>query len=102
MDLLNRFGAIPTKGRVVRYEGIVTAGGVTSGFDFGLEIVADLFGRDAAETVQLALEYDPAPPFDAGTPRSARSEILAAARERLSPSRREREVLLRMTASGRQ
>ncbi len=94
VDLLDRFGVVPTEGRVVRDERIVTAGGVTSGIDFGLEIVADLFGRNAAETVQLALEYDPAPPFDAGTPRTARPDILAAARERLSHSRREREVLL--------
>ena len=94
VDLLDHFGAIPTAGRVVRDDGIVTAGGVTSGIDFGLEIVADLFGRDAAETVQLALEYDPAPPFDSGTPRTARPEILASAKERLASSRREREALL--------
>lgn len=94
VDLLDRFSAIPTEGRIVRDGNIVTAGGVTSGIDFGLEIIADLFGRDAAEIVQLGLEYDPAPPFASGTPRTARPEILAASRDRLSKSRAEREALL--------
>jgi cyclohexyl-isocyanide hydratase len=55
----------------------ITGGGVTAGIDFGLTVIAELKGRDAAEFVQLALEYDPAPPFSAGTPRTARPEIVA-------------------------
>ncbi|MBQ2262069.1 MAG: DJ-1/PfpI family protein [Loktanella sp.] len=100
VDLLDHFGAIPTSGRTVRDGSIVTAGGVTSGIDFGLEIIADLFGRDTAEIVQLGLEYDPAPPFASGTPQSARPEILAASRDRLSKSRAEREAILASLPQG--
>jgi cyclohexyl-isocyanide hydratase len=53
----------------------ITGGGVTAGVDFGLTVIATLKGRDAAEFTQLALEYDPHPPFNAGHPRTARQEI---------------------------
>ncbi|WFE75785.1 DJ-1/PfpI family protein [Roseinatronobacter sp. S2] len=101
VDLLDHFDAIPTAGRIVRDGAIVTAGGVTSGIDFGLEIIADLFGRDTAEIVQLGLEYDPAPPFTSGTPQSARPEILAGSRDRLSKSRAEREAIVAALADSR-
>lgn len=94
MDLLERVGAIQTEGRVVRDGNIITAGGVTSGIDFGLSIIAELMGRDEAETIQLSLEYAPAPPFDAGKPSRVRPEILAEARRRMARSREEREVML--------
>ncbi|MET4666338.1 DJ-1/PfpI family protein [Sphingomonas sp. PvP056] len=54
----------------------VTGGGVTAGIDFGLTLLAELRGRNVAEFVQLALEYDPKPPFDSGHPRVARKEII--------------------------
>ncbi len=92
-DFLQRFGAIPTAGRVVQDGKLITAGGVTSGIDFGLTVIAELLGRDEAETIQLILEYAPAPPFDAGTPQTARPEIVAAARNRLATSRKAREAL---------
>lgn len=94
MDLLERFGAIAVEERVVRDGNLITAGGVTSGIDFGLSVIAELMGQDEAETIQLSLEYAPAPPFDAGLPNRVRSEILAAARQRMARSREEREVLL--------
>lgn len=94
LDLLNVFGAIPTPGRVVRDGPLITAGGVTAGLDFGLSALAELRGQDEAETIQLALEYAPAPPFHAGLPAEARPEILAEARRRLAASRAEREALL--------
>jgi len=94
MDLLERFEAIPVAGRVVRDGNLITAGGVTSGIDFGLSVIAELMGQDEAETIQLSLEYAPAPPFDAGLPERARPEILAAARLRIERSRHEREALL--------
>jgi hypothetical protein len=53
---------------------LYTAGGITSGIDFGLEILADLLGKEEAKTVQLALEYAPAPPFSSGTPEDAAPE----------------------------
>jgi cyclohexyl-isocyanide hydratase len=93
-DLLARFGAIPTHGRVVRDGNLLTGGGVTAGIDFALTLAAELAGREAAEVVQLSLEYAPAPPFDAGTPDTATEAILAAARARLAPTRRERERLI--------
>ncbi|MFC3058590.1 DJ-1/PfpI family protein [Paenirhodobacter populi] len=100
MDLLEQVGAIPTEGRVVRDGNVITAGGVTSGIDFGLSIIAELMGQDEAETVQLSLEYAPAPPFDAGLPDRARPKILEEARQRMARSREEREVLFGFRSSG--
>jgi cyclohexyl-isocyanide hydratase len=53
----------------------ITGGGVTAGVDFALTVIAELKGQDAAEFTQLALEYNPQPPFNAGHPRTARKEI---------------------------
>lgn len=78
--LLAAFGAIPTQGRVVRDGDVMTGGGVTAGIDFALTLVAELAGRDVAEAIQLGLEYAPEPPFDAGTPDTARPEIVARVR----------------------
>ena len=94
MDLLARLGAVPTEGRVVRDGNVVTAGGVTSGIDFGLALLAELKGEDMARRVQLSLEYAPAPPFDTGTPAQASPELVAAARQGMAASRAERERLL--------
>lgn len=93
-DLLARFGAIPTEGRVVRDGNLITAGGVTSGIDFGLTVIAELLGEEEAQLIQLSLEYAPEPPFRAGTPQEAPAAILAAARQRLAGSRAAREKLL--------
>jgi cyclohexyl-isocyanide hydratase len=71
VDLLPLIGARYEKARVVRDGNIFTSGGVTSGIDFGFRIVADLAGEDVARAVQLGIEYDPAPPFDAGHPDKA-------------------------------
>ena len=67
-QLLPRFGATHEEARVVRDGNLVTAGGVTSGIDFALELMALAKGEDIARSIQLALEYDPAPPFDGGHP----------------------------------
>jgi cyclohexyl-isocyanide hydratase len=67
-QLLPLFGAAHEEARVVRDGNLVTAGGVTSGIDFALELIALAQGEDVARTIQLALEYDPAPPFDGGHP----------------------------------
>lgn len=93
-DFLARFGAIPVKERVVRDGNLITAGGVTSGIDFGLTVLAELFGDKVAQMVQLSLEYAPAPPFDAGTPDDAPAEILAEARARMAGARSAREAIL--------
>lgn len=67
-QLLPLFGATHEEARVVRDGNLVTAGGVTSGIDFALELMALAKGEDVARSIQLALEYDPAPPFDGGHP----------------------------------
>ena len=94
LDFLSRLGAVPTPERVVRDGNLITAGGVTSGIDFGLTVIAELLGQDEAETVQLQLEYAPAPPFRSGRPDEARPEILARTKERLDTSRAERDRIL--------
>jgi cyclohexyl-isocyanide hydratase len=71
VDLLPLVGAIHERARVVRDGNVFTAGGVTSGIDFGFRIVADLAGQEVAQAVQLGIEYDPSPPFDAGHPDKA-------------------------------
>ena len=62
--------------RVVVDRNRITGGGVTAGIDFGLTIASILYGEETAKIVQLLLEYDPAPPFDAGSPEKAGSEIV--------------------------
>jgi cyclohexyl-isocyanide hydratase len=71
LELLSEFGATPVKQRVVWDGNLVTGGGVTAGLDFGLEIVAALRGKMYAEVLQLQAEYDPAPPYDSGSPDKA-------------------------------
>jgi cyclohexyl-isocyanide hydratase len=93
-DFLEKFGAIPVHGRVVRDSNLITAGGVTAGIDFGLAVVAELVGRTEAEAIQLGLEYAPEPPFTAGTPEEAPSAVVAAVKERLAPTRMAREAII--------
>jgi cyclohexyl-isocyanide hydratase len=69
--MLSAFGAIPDSSRVVRDGNIITGGGVTAGADFALALISELRGVDAAQSVQLVLEYAPAPPFDSGLPDTA-------------------------------
>lgn len=71
VDLLHLVGARHEKARVVRDGNVVTAAGVSAGIDFAFTIVAELAGADVARAVQLGIEYDPAPPFDAGHPDKA-------------------------------
>lgn len=89
-DQLAWFGAIPVAERVVFDRNRVTGGGVTAGIDFALALVAAIRGEEHARFVQLSLEYDPAPPFDSGSPEAATPETLAryhALVERLAPGR---------------
>lgn len=76
-ELLPLFGAIPDEGRVVRDGNLITGGGVTAGIDFALIVLAEIGGEDAAKTVQLGLEYAPAPPFDSGRPELASDRVRA-------------------------
>lgn len=83
-DHLAAFGAIPVKARYVFDRNRVTGGGVTAGIDFALALTARLRGEDHARMVQLSLEYDPAPPFDSGSPDRAGDTAVAAYRRRSS------------------
>ena len=94
LDFLDRLGAIPVEARVVHDGNLITAGGVTAGIDFGLTMIAELFGREEAEAIQLALEYAPAPPFSSGTPGEAPPAVVEAVRARYAPLRAARETLL--------
>jgi len=70
-EALRTFGAEPVEARVVVDRNRITGGGVTAGIDFGLVLLAKLRGDEAAKLTQLAMEYAPEPPFDAGSPRTA-------------------------------
>ena len=84
-DALALFGATPVDARVVTDRNRVSGGGVTAGLDFGLVILAKLLGEDIAKMNQLALEYDPAPPFDAGTPKKAGPAITKKVQDWFEP-----------------
>ena len=75
VDILREFGAIPVRSRVVIDRNRITAGGVTAGIDFALKIVAKLIGPEHAQAIQLYLEYDPAPPYNAGSPGKAPKRV---------------------------
>jgi cyclohexyl-isocyanide hydratase len=72
---------------------------VTAGIDFALTLVAELRGAEVAQAVQLYLEYAPAPPFDAGTPRTAPASVVAHARERGAALRALREEIVARAAA---
>lgn len=84
LDQLKKYGAIPTEERVVTDGKYVTAAGVSAGIDMALTLTAKVAGDDYAQRLQLAIEYDPQPPFNAGSPRTAPPEILAALQSRFT------------------
>lgn len=83
--LLPLVGAIPVQERVVRDGSTITGGGVTAGIDFALTIAAEVAGEAAARAIQLAIEYDPAPPLRVGTPASAAPETVETLKARYAP-----------------
>ncbi|HEX3498911.1 MAG TPA: DJ-1/PfpI family protein [Stellaceae bacterium] len=83
LDQLALLGATPVAERIVMDGNRITGGGVTSGIDFALFVAAQLFGEDVAKEVQLRIEYDPAPPFNSGSPRTADPALVDALSEKL-------------------
>ena len=83
--LLEMFGARPADGRVVIDRNRITGGGVTAGIDFGLTLLRVLVDANTAQLTQLAMEYDPAPPFDCGSPERADEVIIDRVRELFGP-----------------
>jgi cyclohexyl-isocyanide hydratase len=99
MDNLSAFGAIPTKTRVCTDRNRITGGGVTAGIDFALTLVSMLVDRRTAEAIQLRLEYNPAPPFQSGSPDTAPPEVLAMMAERMAPHQaRRKDAVVRAAA----
>jgi cyclohexyl-isocyanide hydratase len=85
METLPFFGAIPSDERVVIDGKFVSAGGVTSGIDGSLVLVSLLRGETVAQELQLYMAYDPEPPFQAGSPKSAPASVLRTVTERAAP-----------------
>jgi cyclohexyl-isocyanide hydratase len=71
LGMLAEFGVVPVSNRVVRDRNRITGAGVTSGIDFAFVLAAELYGDETARRIQLAIEYDPEPPFDHGSPAKA-------------------------------
>lgn len=84
LDHLAPLGATAVSERVVVDGNVVTGAGVASGIDFALRLAAILEGEAAAREIQLQIEYDPDPPFRAGSPSTAAAETVAAVRKRIA------------------
>ncbi|HAT4910979.1 TPA: DJ-1/PfpI family protein [Serratia marcescens] len=99
-DSLALFGAIPSAARVERDGNVISGGGVTAGIDFALALIAELHGEDTAQTIQLYLEYAPAPPFAGGTPELAPPHIYARVQAQMAESLQRRRTLVAQIAQG--
>jgi transcriptional regulator GlxA family with amidase domain len=82
-DQLERLGARYTEQRVVEQGKVITAAGVSSGIDMALTLLDRMYGPAIAQSVQLAIEYDPRPPFDAGSPSKAPADVVELAKAAL-------------------
>lgn len=98
LDLLPLFGAEAVDARVVHHGNRITGAGVSAGLDFGLTLASELFGASVAQGIQLAIEYDPAPPFDSGSPRAAPADVRAEVARRSQRLLSERRVLVKNAA----
>jgi len=87
LEGLREFGAEPVSERVVEQGKIITAAGVSAGIDMALRLVARIGGDDLARAIQLGIEYDPEPPFDAGSPRKAPPHVLELVRQAMEIKR---------------
>jgi cyclohexyl-isocyanide hydratase len=95
LDLLKLFNVEVTEERVVIDRNRITGGGVTAGIDFGLSVVAKIYGENAAKKIQLMMEYDPAPPFNSGSPKTADKKIVEKVMDERKIIQREREQLIK-------
>ncbi len=98
-DMLTVFGAFPVSDRVAIDGNVITGGGVTAGIDFALTVAAQAFGEDLAKAIQLGIEYDPQPPFAAGSPEGAGPAIVEKARSSAAKRQAERLDAVNRAAS---
>ena len=84
LESLRELGAEPSEKRVVRQGKVITAAGVSSGIDMALSLAAEIAGPEWAQGIQLGIEYDPQPPFDSGSTRTAPPEIVDLLRQHAS------------------
>jgi putative intracellular protease/amidase len=82
LEQLGRVGAVPVADRVVFDGKLVTAAGVSAGIDMALTLAARIAGDQVAQAIQLSIEYDPHPPFDAGSPTKAPADVVQLLRAR--------------------
>jgi cyclohexyl-isocyanide hydratase len=99
IDNLAAFGAIPSRERVCVDRNRISGGGVTAGIDFALTLASMLADRTTAEAIQLMLEYNPAPPFSAGSPDGAPPQVLAMLNERMTGARQRRAEAISRAAA---
>lgn len=98
-EMLPAFGATAVAERVVVDGNIITGGGVTAGIDFALRVAAEAFGPELAQAIQLSIEYDPHPPFDAGSPEGAGAALAAKVRGAAAPRQAERQKAVEQAAA---
>ena len=97
-EMLAAFGCTPVNERVVVDGNVITGGGVTAGIDFALTVAGELLGAEAARKIQLGMEYDPRPPYDAGSPERADPAMVATVREGAAARQSEREAAVQEAA----
>ena len=97
-EMLAAFGCTPVNERVVVDDNVITGGGVTAGIDFALTVAGEVLGAEAARKIQLGMEYDPRPPYDAGSPERADPAMVAAVREGAAARQSEREAAVQEAA----
>lgn len=98
-DALSAFGATPDSARVVRDGNVFTGGGVTAGIDFALTVLAEVAGDEFAQSIQLGIEYAPAPPFNSGRPDLAPPHVLASTQQRYERVRSARDAAVKRAAA---
>ncbi|WP_029555002.1 DJ-1/PfpI family protein [Xanthobacter sp. 91] len=99
IDVLPIFGVTARRERVCIDGNRITGGGITAGIDLGLTVISELVDRRTAEAIQLRLEYNPAPPFNAGSPETAPADVLALLQERMKVAKARRLDLARAAAA---
>lgn len=98
LPLVEILGGVPVEERVVFDGQLLTTAGVSAGIDGALALVEQLEGRQSAEFIQLAIEYDPQPLFNAGSPRTAPEDMIKSVREMAAPMLKAREQGARAAA----